>query len=1086
MILARRFILLSMTFILATTMGFAQKRTGDPRPLSGLDATAIPTYKSVQAFLQAHPGANVFSAARPMGTARLAPFASSSRMLPLQSTLPAAPQLKVDRAPNGTARWLELPVNTQQGGLTLRKQSQTSTQAALAVLNAQASLMKLNNPAEELALVSTTRDELSLEHVRFQQVYLGVPVWSRDLYVHFNAQGAAYLINGTYEPTPVGVDVHPAKNPPEAVQIVVADLTSQGKYSPLTAEASSFLSFGEPTTELTIYPTPDGTCRLAYEVKIHANLVEAYSYIVDAQNGNILNTIALHCAIAPEKGAHAYASHSYDFAVPHGPEAVAGSFASATGNDLNGTSQSMRVWYDGSSTYYMVWDLPNLDAGKSQMPDNPTGGGMTISANNKDLAQGVQLFHNISANNTWTDPVAVSAHFNMKAAYDYYKNTFSRKAIDDKDQTIMSIIHVTSSSKGLDNAFWNGQQMIYGDGLTDFKQLAGGMDVSGHEMTHGVIQSTANLVYQNQSGALNESFADVFGVMLDRGNYLIGEKIMKDAVKYDALRDLANPKNPRVLAVQPASMAEFQNLATNQDNGGVHINSGIPNKAAYNVITAIGGATTGRAKAEKIYYRALTTYLTKNSQFGDCRKAVDQAAKDLVGQFGITSADAAAIGPAFDAVGITATTGSGGGSTGNEIPPVSGGKQYIAFMTATGQIGVYDVAASSASLFNSSSAAARASTGDKAQLSTGLNGKRIWFINQSRQLAFIDLSTLQVGGYPTLKIQQTGDLWNASVSPDESFVALSSAYANDPNLYIFDIVGNQLFKIPLLPESTQEGIKIETIQYPDVVSWSPNMKKPKIGFDAYNEVKVSTTGKVNYWGIYEIDFSATKIYSLIGSQPTTVSIGNITYGNTNPDLVAFNYIDASGKFDTYVANFDQGQAAALNIPSFTSGGAPIIDAERPTFSPNDGRICLSSPALNALLFYDAQTKGLSAATFQQPLFNPRWFVQGGAVPSSAESVEIPTAFRLHDNYPNPFNPTTKIEYEVPSRSHVQLAVYDLLGQLVRTLVNSDHSNGHYSVAWDGTNETGRQVASGMYIYRLEAAGGSGSATVLSKKMVLLK
>jgi hypothetical protein len=335
-----------------------------------------------------------------------------------------------------------------------------------------------------------------------------------------------------------------------------------------------------------------------------------------------------------------------------------------------------------------------------------------------------------------------------------------------------------------------------------------------------------------------------------------------------------------------------------------------------------------------------------------------------------------------------------------------------------------------------------------------------------------------------LKIVQTGDLWNASVSPDEKFVALSSASATDANLYIFD--GTQLGKIPLQPESSQSGIKSLTIQYPDVVSWSPNMKKPKIGFDAYNEVKVGTSGKESYWGIYEIDFTNSKIYGLIGSQPTNVSIGNISYGNTNPDLVAFNHIDETGKFDTYVANFDLGQAVALNIPTYTSGGAAIVDAERPTFSPTDGKICLSSPALGALLFYDAATKGLSAKSFGQPLFNPRWFVQGGQVPSSAESVDIPTAFKLHDNYPNPFNPSTKIEYDVPSRSHVQLAVYDILGQLVRTLVNSDHSNGHYSVAWDGTNETGRQAATGMYIYRLEAADGSGSATVLSKKMVLLK
>ena len=1082
MTVVRRFTLCALAFLLALSGASGQKLHGDRRPLTGLNNANIPTYRSVEAFLQANPKSSLLSVARPVGSARLVPFATASPALPLQSTQQLSPQLKVDRAPNGTIRWLEGQLSPPPSALTLRKQAQTMPQAALAVLKSQATLLKLKNPAEELSLVSSTHDEISFDHVRFQQVYQGIPVWGRDLYVHFNAQGLVYLINGTYEPTPVGVETTPAVTSTEALQNVVSDLKSLGRYQPLTKEASSFLGIEGPSEELVIYTTSQGTYRLAYEVSIHPNLVEWYSYIVDAENSQVLNKIARHCSLLPEKTARASTtSYEFKFEPPRLSSTLAGSFAGASASDLNGVTQSMRVWNNGSGTYYMVWDLPNYSAGSSQLPDNPTGGGLTISANSKDLGQNVQLVHNTSPNNTWSDPAAVSAHYNMKVSYDYYATTHARKAIDDKDASIISIIHVTDGGKGMDNASWNGRTMIYGDGLTDFKPLAGGLDVSGHEMTHGVIGSTANLVYQGQSGAINESFADVFGVMIDRSRsgYLIGASIIKTPGKI-ALRDLSNPKNPAILSPQPSQMSEFQNLATNQDNGGVHVNSGIPNKAAYNVIIAIG-----KPKAELIYYRALTKYLTKNSQFGDCRKAVAQAATDLVGQSGITTGDVTAVNAAFEAVGITTTTGSSTGSGGNEIPPVTGGKQYITFMTAAGQIGLLDMASGVANVFSSSSAFARSATGDHAQLTTGLSGKNIWFINQNKQLSFMDIASGQVSTFSTLKIQQTGDLWNASVSPDENYVAISSAYVDDANLYIYD--GSQLGKIPLTPESTQSGTTIKTIQYADVVSWSPNMKKPKIGFDAYNEVEVGTTGKVGYWGIYEIDFTAGKIFNLIGSQPNNVSVGNITYSNTNPDLVAFNYIDATGKLETYVGNFDTGQLKALNIPNFkSSSGASIVDAERPTFSPDDAKLCLSSPALNSLLFYDAQTGGLAAATYQQPLYNPRWFIQGGKVPSSVEAVEIPTAFRLHDNYPNPFNPSTKIEYDVPLRSHVRLAVYDIQGQLVRTLVNSDHSNGRYSVAWDGTNETGRQVASGMYIYRLEAGDRSGSATVLSKKMMLVK
>jgi Zn-dependent metalloprotease len=977
-------------------------------------------------------------------------------------------------------RWLEGNLGSTGHGVTLRKQTGSTAQAALAILKEQASILRLNNPVEELALMRSVRDELSYEHVRFQQIYKGIPVWGRDLYVHFNSQGTAYLINGTYEPTPAGVETTPRQRSTDALQVVVDDLKAHHRWQPLSKEAASFLGISEPTADLVLYPSGTGAVRLAYEVSIHPNLVEWYSYMIDAVDGRVLNKIARHCTLWPHDESKVPASTmEFELDGPTAPHTAAGSFAPATATDLNGVSQSLRVWNDGAGTYYMVWDLPNFDAGKSQLPDNPAGGGLTLSAKSKDLDQNVKLVHVVSPNNTWTDASAVSAHFNMKVAYDYYKNTHNRKAIDNQDQSIISIVHVTQGGKGLDNAYWNGRVMAYGDGDQEFKPLAGGKDVAGHEMTHGVIQHTADLIYQNQSGALNESFADVFGVMIDRANYLMGEDIMKAGTGKSALRDLSNPKNTQILSPQPSTMTEYQNLSADQDNGGVHINSGVPNKAAYLVINAIT-----REKAERIYYRALSNYLTRNSQFGDCRKAVEQAANDLKGQSGITDADAAAIGQAFDAVGITATTGAGGG--GNDVPPVSGGKSWIAFMLENGQIGLFDVASGTAATLNDANAVARASiqTGDRAQLSTGLDGQRIWFINQNGQLAFVDLTSGQVSVFSQLMIQQAGDLWNASISPDEQYVSISSAYANDPNLYIYD--GQQLGRIELKPESTQEGIKVQTIQYPDVVSWSPNQQKPKIAFDAYNEVDVGTSGKVGYWSMYEIDFAVSKIYSLISSQPTNVSVGNVTYSNTNPDVIAFNYIDPTGKFDVYVGNFDTGQLRALNIPSFTFGGTSVVDGERPTFSPDDKFVCFTSALKKALFFYDSQSSQLTASTFTVALYNPRWFVQGGTVPTSAETEQVPIAFHLYDNYPNPFNPSTKIEYEVPTRAYVRILVYDILGQLVRTLVSSEQPSGRFTRRWDGTDESGNRLASGIYVYRMDAVNASGRSSVLSRKMLLLR
>ena len=142
------------------------------------------------------------------------------------------------------------------------------------------------------------------------------------------------------------------------------------------------------------------------------------------------------------------------------------------------------------------------------------------------------------------------------------------------------------------NAFWNGQAIFYGNGDAAFGALAKGLDVAGHEMSHGVIQSTANMEYQGESGALNESFADVFGAMIDRDNWLIGEDIVKkSAFPSGALRNMSDPHNGARTndfnsGWQPRHYDE--RYKGTEDNGGVHINSGIPNYAFYKFATSVG------------------------------------------------------------------------------------------------------------------------------------------------------------------------------------------------------------------------------------------------------------------------------------------------------------------------------------------------------------------------------------------------------------------------------------------------------------------------------------------------------------------
>ena len=259
----------------------------------------------------------------------------------------------------------------------------------------------------------------------------------------------------------------------------------------------------------------------------------------------------------------------------------------------------------------------------------------TYTANYGTSIPGTLMMNEGSA---WTgDSVVNAAYYNTGRTYDYYYNTFGRDSINGSGMDIKSTVHYRS---GYNNAFWNGSQITFGDGDGYvFSPLGNALDVVAHEMTHGVTQYTAGLVYSYQSGALNESYSDVMGAMVDRDDWLMGEDVYSPQTPGDALRSLSDPSR----FGQPAHMNSYVN--TSSDNGGVHANSGIPNKAAYNVAAAIG-----KDKMEQIWYRALTDYLTSSSQFSDARDASVQAAADL---YGATSAEVLAVDSGFAAVGIT-------------------------------------------------------------------------------------------------------------------------------------------------------------------------------------------------------------------------------------------------------------------------------------------------------------------------------------------------------------------------------------------------------------------------------------------------
>ncbi len=256
------------------------------------------------------------------------------------------------------------------------------------------------------------------------------------------------------------------------------------------------------------------------------------------------------------------------------------------------------------------------------------------------------------------DIAADEAYDALGSTYDFYWDVYDRNSIDDEGMALKASVHF---GRDYNNAFWDGESMVFGDGDGDlFNRFTISLDVIGHELTHGVVGDEGPLQYFFQSGALNESLSDVFGSLVkqyvlkqtaDKADWLIGAGLLTKKINGVALRSMKAPgtafddpmlgKDP-----QPAHMKQF--VRTYDDNGGVHINSGIPNHAFYLAATNLGGYAW--EKAGRIWYDALRDrQLRSNSGFQRFAKLTLRNAARLYGE---NSVEVKAVRDAWKQVGV--------------------------------------------------------------------------------------------------------------------------------------------------------------------------------------------------------------------------------------------------------------------------------------------------------------------------------------------------------------------------------------------------------------------------------------------------
>ena len=642
----------------------------------------------------------------------------------------------------------------------------------------------------------------------------------------------------------------------------------------------------------------------------------------------------------------------------HVPQHVEG-----LGVDLFGDDQTLHVWREEANLFRMIdTSKPMFNSNFDPLLDIDSERGViqirdaenqpeTSDPEEIQLPFPIRVARSAQADSGWV-PDAVSAAYNLSKAYDYYSTQHGRDSFDDEDSSITAIVRL---GQDFNNAFWHSGLNLLAFG--DAKPYAGALDVVGHELTHGVITHSANLIYRDQPGALNEAFADIFGEMIEawttegKHDWLIGTKLITEL--NPPIRNMANPATLTFdrsgTRPYPTKMSEY--IYTQADNGGVHINSSIINRAFYLLAEGFGNEAIGPPAAEKIFYRALTVYLFQYSQFIDARLACIQAAKDLSGMY----PDAAEkVMEAFDAVEIFDAAPT---PPPRQVPVFPGpdaslfvyrdvdGEPRLGRREEAQGDGVQGVQLTDAVLATAHTPVPRSDDFIVARPSVSRDGSLAVFVNDEN-----DVCTIRTDGEgeECIELQDQEEqpihIYSVAISPDGRWLGLVLLDELDRNpenrILVINLDTGEEPRFYDLRAPSYEGPPLDTIRYARTMDFT--LDGQWIIYDALNAASLDYNTRIERWSLYALNLNTGGNLALIPPEPgfqiafPALSQTSDTFPTFSRTFLTFDVFDEyRNQSAVYIANLRTGELSPIatveggfGVPGFTGDDSALVYSQR--------------------------------------------------------------------------------------------------------------------------------------------------------------